>query len=242
MNPTRLLPWPALAALVLCVAGAAHAQNFAPGEYLGEGGRGNLRLEGAAGGAQKFFLESYGANGHSCQVDGTLRAGTARVPTEDKEPPCVLKFKNKADGIEVGAESPSCQFFCGARATIGDSFLKPPAGCTTAEVKKTRTAFKQQFDKKDYTQARVLLQPVVDKCLKTMNEVDEGWVRNDMALTLLRLNDKPGCVKMLESYKELAAMNDKQLADSYPPFDAQIREPIARATRTNLKLCGAPVK
>jgi hypothetical protein len=31
----------------------------------------------------------------------------------------------------------------------------------------------------------------------------------------------------------------RQLADNYPPFDAEQRAPIARATRTNLRLCSA---
>jgi len=125
---------------------------------------------------------------------------------------------------------------------LGGSFLKPEPGCAIAEVKKTRTAFKQQFDRKDFAQAKALLQPVADKCFKTMNEVDEGWIRNDLALTYLRLNDKPGCLKLLEPFKDLAAMSAKDVADNYPPFDAEQRAPIARATRTNMKLCGAAIK
>jgi hypothetical protein len=218
--------------------GAAHAQ-IAPGEYLGENGTGRLVIQAASGGVQKFQLNSYGANGHSCEVEGSIRGNVARVPTEDKQPPCVIKFSAKGENLDVNADGGQCQSFCGARASIGTVFLKPAPGCTTAEVKKTRTAFKQQFDKKDFAQARALLQPVVDKCVKLMNDVDEGWVRNDLALTLLRLNDKPGCLKMLESFKDLAAMDQKALEENYPPFDAQIRAPIARATRTNLKLCGA---
>ena len=243
MNTSRpfLLRWPALcAALVLNFAACcAHAQQaFPPGEYLGEGGTGRLRIEAQAGGAQKFNLESYGANGHSCQVDGSLRGRTARVPTEEKEPPCVINFTQKGEAIQVEAGSPSCSFFCGARATIGDVFLKPPAGCASAEVKRSRTVFKQQFDRKDYAGAKATLQPVADKCLKLMNDVDEGWIRNDLALTYLRLDDKPGCLKLLEPFKDLAAMDEKALTENYPPFDAQIRAPIARATRTNIRLCG----
>lgn len=218
--------------------GTAHAQ-LAPGEYLGESGTGRLVIQAASGGAQKFQLNSYGANGHSCEVEGSIRGTVARVPTEDKQPPCVIKFNAKGESVGVEADGAMCQSFCGARATIGDTFLKPAPGCGTAEVKKTRAAFKQQFDKKDYAQAKALLQPVVDKCVKLMNDVDEGWVRNDMALTLLRLNDKPGCLKMLESFKDLAAMDQKALEENYPPFDAQLRAPVARATRTNMKLCGA---
>ncbi|HEY4370997.1 MAG TPA: hypothetical protein VGN52_03585 [Burkholderiales bacterium] len=230
------------AATGLCPGAAAWAQNaIAPGEYLGASGGGALMVSPAAGGAQKFTLEANGANGHTCGVDGEIRGRQARVPAEEGQPACVIDFKAKGDDFDVTG-SDTCRFFCGARATIDGPYLKPAAGCRSAEIKKTRAQFKQAYDRKDYAGARTLLTPLLANCNKTMGDFEDSSIRNDLAVTLYHLNDLAACRQVLESMRELAGMDDQALADNYPPSDAETYRPLARAARTNLRLCKGSVK
>ena len=225
--------------LAFSLAAPVFAQGVAPGEYIGEGGSGLLKIEPAAGGAQKFTLEAYGANGHSCSVDGALRGRQARVPTEDKEPPCVIDFKAKGDGLDISTQSNTCGYFCGARARFEGVYLKPAPGCATAEVKRTRTVFKQQYDRKAYAEARGTLAPVLEKCAKTLGSEDDSWIRNDLAITAYRLGDMAECKRVLEPLKELASNSYKEIREGFPPADAEVQLRLAKAARANLKLCGA---
>jgi len=226
-----------LAAGMLLAGGIAHAQ-LAPGEYITQNGWGVLKIEAPAGGAQKFSIEAVGANAHTCSLDGAIRGRQARVATGDKEPPCVVDFVPKGAGIDVQPKSDeACRAFCGARAQFEGLYDKPAPGCRVGEIAKTRTTFKQQYDKKAYLEARATLIPVLDNCSKTLTDIDEGWIRNDLAITLYRLGDMAECQRVLEPLKELAAMSPKQIEENYPPSDAQNQAPIARAARANLNLC-----
>ena len=229
-----LLP---LTAGLLLGAGAARAQ-LAPGEYITQNGWGVLKIEALTGGTQKFAIEAMGANAHTCSLDGAIRGRQARIPTGDKEPPCVVDFVAKADGVDVQPKSDdACRSFCGARARFEGMYNKPAPGCRVAEIGKTRTAFKQQYDKKSYAEARATLGPLLANCGKTLTDIDEGWIRNDLAITLYRLGEAAECQRVLEPLKELAAMTPKQIEENYPPSDAQNQAPIARAARANLNLC-----
>lgn len=179
-------------------------------------------------------------NGHSCDLGGSIRDRVALILTADKEPNCVLKFSVNNDGIEVdsSANYQAChQHFCGTSASIGDVFLKPLPGCTIDEVKKTRAAYRRQFNKKNFARARDLLKPVADKCFQYMEEVEEGFIRNDLARSFLRLNDKAGCLNALGSYKEFVKLS---LRDFYSSMDAVYpRIPLQRDIAITLKACRA---
>lgn len=235
---------PVLAALFALHASCACAQGaeLSPGEYIGEGGSGNLVVSPAAGGAQKFTLQSYGANGHSCDVDGAIRGRQAKVDTEPGSKACVIDFVLKGADIDVSDKGDACRFFCGARAAIGGIYLLPPPGCKSAEMKKTRASFKQAYDKKDYAQARNTLAPLLGTCKRILNDFDESRIRNDLAVALYHQGDMAECRKVLEPLRELAGMDAKAIDEGYPPSDADTYKPIARAARTNLKLCGGSPK
>lgn len=239
---------PALACVLSCclLAPAVSAQSAspAPGEYLTERGWGRLLLKpAAAGGAQAFAIEAQSANAHVCMVEGSLREQQARIETGGSEPACVIDFTPTAGGLRVTPTTPAaCRYFCGEGAQFSGLYLQPAPGCRSAEVKQARASFKQQFDKKDYARARATLAPVLAACAKLLTESDQGWVRNDLALTLYRLGDAAECRRVLAPLAELVALSDEQLRDTYAAAYVPTQERIARATRANLKLCGAGAK
>jgi hypothetical protein len=236
----RLLP--ALAALHFSFA-CAQGAGPAPGEYIGTHGSGKLNIAAPAGGGQKFTLQSYGANGHSCDLDGVIHGRQARVDTEKGMAACVIDFTAKGADLDVVSKTDdACRFFCGARAAFDGAYLQPPPGCKTVEMKKTRAAFKQAYDKKDYAQARATLAPLLGTCKTILDDFDESRIRNDLAVALYHQGDLAECRKVLEPLRELAAMNDKKIDEGYPPSDADTYKPIARAARTNLRLCQGSAK
>ena len=66
---------------------------------------------------------------------------------------------------------------------------------------------------------------------------DQAWIRNDLALTQLRLGDAAACRKTLEPLAQDASKSDASIREDYPGFEADAQIRLARATRTNLKLC-----
>lgn len=96
------------------------------GEYLAKGGWGTLIIQKARQGEQAFSLESLGANGHSCSLDGSIRNGEASLHEDWQEGVCTVTFKLQDNSIEVSNEmTESCRGYCGARASFDGSYLKP---------------------------------------------------------------------------------------------------------------------
>ena len=236
---------PLFSVLVLgaaCFASTAFAQ-ITPGEYVGEQGYSQLRIRAASGGAQAFKLVSRGANYHFCELEGAIRNGEAKLPdSEDEKKPCIVTFKAGAKGIDVGEKNQgACRMYCGARAYFGGLHELPPKGCAASEIAAQRKAFKASYDKKDFAVARDTLAPVLNNCKRFLVATAEGWVRNDLALAEHRAGDSAACRTVLKEWVELAQTNDQEIKEGYPPSDAEDYLRLAKATRTNLKLCGAPV-
>ena len=63
-------------------------------------------------------------------------------------------------------------------------------------------------------------------------------IRNDLAITLHHLGDDQGCRRTLEPLRGLADAPDEDLAAGEPALHDTYVE-LAKATRTNLKLCRA---
>lgn len=218
-------------ALLLC-AGLAGAQTATPpaGEYIYEGGSGALRVKPDG----RFDITTIGANAHTCALDGAIVRGKAKLGDSG----CVVNFATSADKVQVstnGAEQ--CRENCGMRAGFEGTYTRPTPACTDKAVSNSRKSFKRQYDAKDYAIALATLSPVLSECDKTLDWITKGWMRNDIALTQFKLNDRAGCLKTLQPLAEDAARTDDGIKDNYPPADAEIFLPVVRATRTNLKLC-----
>ena len=230
-------PTLAIAAALLLACAAAYAQKgLEPGEYL-DGSGGYLILKPGKGG-MAFTLHTVGGNRHICDAQGTIGANNVALLKPDPQTTCTLRFVPKPEGIEVEVKD-TCPAYCGARASLDGTYLKPAPGCDCAGVKKSRAEFKKLYDGKSYGEARKVLEPVVKRCQKFVEDRDDGWMRNDLAITLLRLGDAAECRKTLEPLAELAGQTDAKIREDYPPNDADVMMGMVRATRTNLKLCSA---
>lgn len=234
---------PLVCALLFAVHCAALAQ-LKPGSYVMNPGYGVLEITTDKTGALKFDISVRGANFHTCNLAGVIRNGEARMEdSEDPKLPCIVTFKPGRDGIEVGMRHErTCNAYCGARARFEGQYGRPPQGCTPGEIASARKRFKAAFDRKEFTQARALLTPVATQCVKTLDRYDEGWVLNDLALTQQRLGDNASCQATLKPWLELAQTPDEEIKTAYPPSDADAMMRLSIATRTNMRLCGAPVK
>lgn len=226
-----------LAGAALVAACAVHAdqhadQSVTPGSY--ETANGNLDIK-VQDGSTNFEITSIGANGHTCGLEGPIHDGKAELEGSDGES-CVVVFKTTAQGIDVSANG-ACRYYCGARATFEDLYLKPAPACVSAARDATRKQFQHAYAAKDYAAARAKLEPVLTNCAGLLSWLETVSLRNDLAVTLYHLHERQACLAMLEPLAADAAKTDEALRDDYPPVDADSYLPLIKAARTNLKLC-----
>ena len=236
-------------ATTLCSQQAAAQVNgpaLKPGEYISEYNRGQLVLKPATGRTLLFVLESVGANGHTCSLEGELkvdrelRRGRATLEAMEAKDPCIVTMTTTPTGIDVkDGDSGSCQFFCGLRATFEATYFLPAPACRDKAVTTTRNSFKRLYDGKKFVEARAMLEPLLNDCTRSLYWLDEGRIRNDLAVALHKLGDLAACRNVLKPLSEDARMSDAKLQESYPPTDLESVMPIVRSTRTNLRLCAA---
>lgn len=250
--PSRFL------ALLLVAAAAATAPSAAPageasptaaprgdpvpGTYQTEGGWGVLRvtLEGPA--SLRFRLRTEGANGHSCGLDGAIVGGVASLTPVGAGEVCRVFFGRDGDAVVLstnGAEA--CRHYCGARAAFEGRYLPARAGCSDAERRAARREFKARYDAGDYAAALARLQPVLERCATATPWLEAGWIRNDLAITQLRLGAPADCLRTLAPLRADAARGDSEIRAAYPPADADRYLGILRATRSNAGRCEAAV-
>ena len=127
------------------------------------------------------------------------------------------------------------EVFVGLR--LDAEFFKPPPACEEKAIAATRKRFKQHYDRKEFQQARDLLEPVLQTCSRSLHWLEKGRVRNDLAVTYHKLGELAVCRQVLKPLEEDARMTDAGIRENYPPLESDLYLPIVRATRTNLKLC-----
>lgn len=231
-----------LSVLMALISTSAIAQQapIKAGEYIAEGASGHLSIKRGPKGLLTFSIESVNVNGHTCSADGEI-TGQQAVLDAGEEGKCIVQFTPKGADIDVAVNDQDiCHYFCGSRASGFDGlYLKPVPGCTTKELRKRRSEFKRLYDQKKFPQAQMVLSTVLNDCAKMLDSREEGWIRNDLALTYYKLNDRESCRKLLQPLAELAALSDQELEEEYGirPMDLAVDLPMIKATRTNLKLC-----
>lgn len=224
------LPFALLLGASLATAQTAPTATPPAGEYIYQGGSGALRVKSDG----RFDITTIGANAHTCALDGAIVRGKARIDDTS----CVVSFAVSADKVQVSTNgSEQCRESCGMRASFDGTYTRPTPGCTDKAVANARKTFKRLYDTRDYAVAQTTLAPVLSDCDKTLDWITKGWIRNDLALTQFKLNDRAACLKTLQPLAEDAARTDDGIKENYPPADAEIFLPVVRATRTNLKLC-----
>ena len=210
-----------------------------PGQFVREGSSGQLNLKQGPNGMLRFTIDAQGDNGHSCSLDGDVRNGKARLPGVDEKVPCIVTFRPTVDGIDVsGSSFEACGTqYCGMRATFEGVYFVPPPVCLSKALAATRKTFKQQYDARQYAEARGTLEPVLSVCKRTLHWLDEARIRNDVAVTLHKLKEFSACQAVLAPLAEDAKLSDAGVRENYAPLEADLYLPVVRATRTNLKLC-----
>lgn len=220
----------------------AQPKAISPGEYIYEGGWGTLTITRNKKGGLAFDISTIGTNAHTCSLSGDMRNGRAELEASEQDKPCVVTFTPSAKGVEVTDNDNICHYYCGMRAGFTGSYIKPPPGCESRAMQKTRAEFKRLYDRKAYAQARAKLEPLLKNCSELIHWSDMGWIRNDLAITQYKLGDYAGCRATLQPLVEDSTKTEEGLRETYAPTDAEIAMPIARATRTNLRLCTAGKK
>lgn len=214
-----------------------------PGEYITEKGLGHLTIKSSKTGIAGFAIMTADANGRVCDLDGEIINWRAELESSKQGKPCIVTFKQRGNDIDVDSGTYNeCREYCGAGAGFEGLYLKPDKGCDAPAIKKTRAAFKRLYDKKAYAEARAVLKPIVDGCAKTLDWFEDGWIRNDLAITEYKLGNTSACQQILKPLADEAAMKDEDLADNYPPANADSHIHLIKATRVNLKLCGGVKK
>ncbi len=229
----------ALLALVLA-ASTASAADLQPGSYVTEKGWGQLTLSAENASTMRFSLFAMGANGHQCALEGDLVSGKAKLEGLSDDAPCVVTATATSAGVDVkDASNGACSYYCGARASFEGVYERPAAGCGGPEMLATRNAFQKLYDAKNFAEAKVKLQPVLDTCTRWMDWLSVPRVRNDLAVTHYKLGDLASCRAVLEPLAAEAARTDEDLRENYPPSDYELYATVVKATRYNLKLCAA---
>jgi hypothetical protein len=223
-----------LIALAIAVSCSVHAADAVrAGNY--ENPTGNLAVTGNAD-SLKFKIDAFGANGHTCSLDGDIRDNQAKL--EGDESPCIVKFDASAKGIDVSSND-ACRTYCGMRAHFDGMYFMPASGCSSDERSRTRDAFKASYARKDYADARAKLEPLLTQCAPLLSWLEKPSIGNDLAVTLYHLHDRAACLSVLEPMAGDAAKTDDAVRENYPPTDADDYLPLVRAARTNIKLCKA---
>ncbi len=206
----------------------------APGVYVLDGGNGSLTIA-QKGAATHFDIQVTGGNAHQCQLEGSVKGDQGQV-TDDA---CTVRFTATKGGLEVKALSDEpCRAWCGMRAWFEGRYLVPSEGCTAKAIDAARARFKQHYAAKAWALAKADLQPLLDTCTPQLFRLDHWWIRNDLAVTLHHLGDDAQCLRTLAPMEELAAQPDDEVGAAEPTFQDEYLK-LAKATRTNVKLCGA---
>jgi hypothetical protein len=206
-----------------------------------EHSHGDLVIQSLEQGVQKFSIETVGANGHTCAVEGEIRDAVARIDSAVDAAACEIRFELKNRQIDVDTNgADSCREWCGVRASFEGSYRLPVAACTATARQEARKRFKQYYDQKKYDVAVTLLPPILAECADLVGEVERRWILNDLAITQFKLGRPADCLTTLAPLREEAAKSDDELREEIPPSDQYDWLPVIKATRANLSLCNKP--
>ncbi|PPU18268.1 hypothetical protein XarbCFBP7610_16455 [Xanthomonas arboricola] len=207
-----------------------------PGEYITEKGWGHLLLTRHKQ-SLRFSLES--TTGQAmCFLEGVIDGRQGIATSETGLTDCQVQFANTAEGVNVTTTTPvECKSLCGYNGGFEAPYLRAKDGCSRNALARTRAAFQQHYDRKDYRTALTTLSPVLAQCGPTLEWEEEGEIRNDLAITQYKNALYAQCLETLNAYAEDAATDDDAVMENWPPVLADRYLAIVRAARTNLALC-----
>lgn len=209
------------------------------GTYVTEGGWGRLIIDAPKGKElPKFSLDTENVDS-GCTISGQLDKSGRAVVYEGAEPSqCSLALRMEANAVAISTSTKAqCQAYCGSNGSFEGIYKRVSSNCAADAIEKARHDFKFLYDKKKYVEAKGALAPIYRSCVPTMSLADEGALRNDYALTLYKLKDKPGCLSALSKYKQDAARTDDQISEGMAPAVVDEYLTVIHAARTNIGLC-----
>jgi hypothetical protein len=214
----------------------AQTNAIADGEYYAESGWGTMVVSSSKLG-QSFNINVLGTNFHSCTLDqGTLKGLRGEALDAGMESPCIIEFEGS--GTRFNAQpNQACSYYCGARASVGHIFIKPSASCTHEARKQRRADFLKSYKAKQFPQAYAQLSSMDKECGNLLHWMEHDDVRNDLAVTLHKLNRKADCLSVLKQTEAFPYSSEAEIKDNFAPGDAEAYLRIANATWTNRKLC-----
>jgi hypothetical protein len=208
-----------------------------PGEYITNGGWGVLTIYKPERQATKFSLNSFGANGHTCSLEGIVNSGQAELDIGEAGRVCKVQFRDTPQGVVVSAiDMDPCRNFCGTRAGFDGEYLAISPACTVRARRESKERFAALYKRKSYQQALVVLSPILTNCAKALDWFEIGRIRNDIAITQYHLGKLADCLTTLAPLTD-RGRSESELQDELPPTDFTSYLPIARATWHNLSLC-----
>lgn len=240
-----------LLALACAPAGNAGTalRNPAPGSYVSQQGRANLKAEPGQGGVQ-ISIDATGANLHTCFLDGLAKGGVLEPHGEPgleaveggpagADGVCRVEFRPFAGGVEVDAGE-ECHVYCGARAWFPGTYLKVPEACQPEASKRSQESFDILYKAGQFAEAYAVLEPQLDRCGPFLHLYASSSIRNDLAMTLLHLDRKADCRAMLAPLLDVFTRDEDLLRQRWGPMESDDILALARTTWRNDALCGGP--
>jgi hypothetical protein len=239
-----------LRALLFLVVLTSPAQpappDIRPGQYVRDGDTGTLMVRRDEQNRLIFEIESTGANCHSCEVTGVIRAGLGHTDSwaaDGTDSKCTIAFSSTGSGVLVEPTTmEECRSYCGARAGFDGTYRVPPSACTAAGRQKSRDRFLALYRSRGYRQAANTLQTLIENCGEFMGWIEKDKIRNDLALSQYHSGEFSQCVTTLNTTLAASFEDEKHLKTGgphvyLPPCDFDNYIGVAKSTWFNKALC-----
>jgi hypothetical protein len=219
-------------ALAVWAAAAGAMAQPAAGEYVSEGGWGTLRIQ--RGG--KFNIDVLGVNGHTCELEGTLKG---RVGLTADEPVCRIELKPSGDHWDMSIadrDAEACRNYCGARASFAGQYWAQLPACNGKGLDAVKATFIRQYQGKQFDAAASTLETLFAQCGKRIFSPVEQNLRNDLALAYHHAGKDAECRRVLQPIAQWYVPDPTGV--TFAPADEDWGLPLVKKTRFNWKLCG----
>ena len=218
--------------LALWLAAAGALAQPAAGDYVSGGGWSTLRIQ--KGG--KFNIDALGVNGHTCELEGTLKGREGRTADE---PVCRIEFTQRGDHWNLGVaerDMEACRNYCGARASFDGEYWAQLPACNGKGLDAVKASFIRQYQAKQFDAAASTLETLFAQCGKRIFQPVEQNLRNDLALAYHHAGKDAECRRVLQPIADWYV--PEPTAVTFAPADEDWGLPLVKKTRFNWKLCG----
>lgn len=226
----------------MCIAAAtavtlaAAAQQPPAGNYVSAGGWDSVRIDRDG----KFKIDALGANGHTCELEGTFKGRTGRTADE---PVCRVDFTRNGERWTLGvadADNEACRNYCGMRAWFAGDFWPERPACNGKPLERSRAEFMRLYRAKQFDPAAAVLEKVFAQCGEQLFQPTAQDMRNDLGLAYHHAGRDEECRRVLQPIADYYVPEPTVV--TFAPADEDWGLPLVSKTRFNWKLCkGGPI-